>query len=135
MRDSREVLAVCDRVRAVRRPGFPSGSVLKLLDRGLVLVRWDGYVLETADSMQLTSRGELSGANLAGAPCPRLIHRIPERTLSRSFSVSTPTGGVSTAIATISRMPACRARSCSSFSVSSRSLGCICVTCRSAATR
>lgn len=42
-----------DRVRAVRRPGFPSGSVFKLLDRGLVLVRWDGDVLETADSTQL----------------------------------------------------------------------------------
>jgi hypothetical protein len=53
MSDSHEVLAVGDRVRAVRRPGFPSGSVFKLLDRGLVLVRWDGDVLETADSTQL----------------------------------------------------------------------------------
>jgi hypothetical protein len=45
-------------VCALRRPGFPSGSVIKLLDWGLVLVRWDGDVLETADSAQLV-RAEL----------------------------------------------------------------------------
>jgi hypothetical protein len=53
MKDPHHVLAEGDRVRALRRPGFPPGSVLKLLDWGLVLVRWDGDVLETADSAQL----------------------------------------------------------------------------------
>ena len=37
-----------DRVAAVSRPGFPAGTVVKLMDRGFLLVRWDGDVLETA---------------------------------------------------------------------------------------
>jgi hypothetical protein len=42
-----------DRVMAPSRPGFPAGTVVKLLTQGHVLVRWDGNVLETA------SHGEL----------------------------------------------------------------------------
>jgi adenine/guanine phosphoribosyltransferase-like PRPP-binding protein len=37
-----------DRVIAPSRPGFPHGTILKLLDRGFLLVRWDGDVLETS---------------------------------------------------------------------------------------
>ena len=46
-------LAIGDRVRAFRRPGFPNGTVLKLLDPGFVLVRWDGDALETAHHSEL----------------------------------------------------------------------------------
>jgi hypothetical protein len=42
-----------DRVAAVTRPGFPLGTVLKLMELGYVLVRWDGDVLETAHYRQL----------------------------------------------------------------------------------
>ena len=42
-----------DRVRAPRRQQFPRGSVIKLLDRGFLLVRWDGDVLETAHYTEL----------------------------------------------------------------------------------
>jgi len=38
-----------DRVRAHSRPGFPQGTVIRTLNDGYVLVRWDGDVLETAD--------------------------------------------------------------------------------------
>ena len=37
-----------DRVRAPHRDPFPDGTVLKLLDRGFVLIRWDSDVLETS---------------------------------------------------------------------------------------
>jgi hypothetical protein len=40
--------ALGDSVRALRRPGFPEGSVVQLLDDGFVLVRWQGDLLETA---------------------------------------------------------------------------------------
>lgn len=46
-----------DRVAALSRPGFPKGTVVKLMDRGFLLVRWDGDVLETAHHLELT-RGE-----------------------------------------------------------------------------
>jgi hypothetical protein len=42
-----------DRVCADTRPGFPLGTVLKVLDDLYVLVKWDGDVLETADHSQL----------------------------------------------------------------------------------
>jgi hypothetical protein len=42
-----------DRVRAPRRRQFPRGTVVKLMDRGFVLVRWDGDVLETAHYSEL----------------------------------------------------------------------------------
>jgi hypothetical protein len=42
-----------DRVRALRRPGFPAGTVLQLLEIGFVLVRWDGNALETAHTTEL----------------------------------------------------------------------------------
>ena len=42
-----------DRVMVPSRPGFPAGTVVKLLTQGYLLVRWDGNVLETA------SHGEL----------------------------------------------------------------------------
>jgi hypothetical protein len=42
-----------DRVRALSRRDFPQGTVVKLLDAGYVLVRWDGDVLETAHSSEL----------------------------------------------------------------------------------
>jgi hypothetical protein len=40
--------AIGDSVRALRRPGFPEGSIVQLLDDGFVLVRWRGGLLETA---------------------------------------------------------------------------------------
>jgi hypothetical protein len=43
-----------DRVRASHRPGFPDGTVVKILEGGFVLVRWDGDVLETAHPRELT---------------------------------------------------------------------------------
>jgi hypothetical protein len=39
---------VSDRVRALRRPEFPTGIVVQILDGGFVLVRWQGDLLETA---------------------------------------------------------------------------------------
>jgi len=42
-----------DRVRAPRRRQFPRGTVVKLMDRGFLLVRWDGDVLETAHYSEL----------------------------------------------------------------------------------
>lgn len=42
-----------DRVAAVSRPGFPEGTIVKLMDLGYVLVRWDGDVLETAHYREL----------------------------------------------------------------------------------
>ena len=42
-----------DRVRAPRRPQFPRGTVVKVMDQGFLLVRWDGDVLETAHYSEL----------------------------------------------------------------------------------
>jgi len=42
-----------ERVRAPARPQFPLGTVVKLMDKGFVLVRWDGDVLETAHHSEL----------------------------------------------------------------------------------
>lgn len=43
-----------DRVRATQRPEFPDGTVLKLMDLGYLLIRWDSDVLETAHQGELT---------------------------------------------------------------------------------
>ncbi len=45
-----------DRVAASSRPGFPVGTVMKLMDRGFVLVRWDGNMLETAYHLDLARK-------------------------------------------------------------------------------
>jgi len=42
-----------DRVRAIFRPGFPPGTVVRIMDGGYLLVKWDGDVLETAYHGQL----------------------------------------------------------------------------------
>ena len=42
-----------DRVRAARRPEFPDGTVLRLMDLGYLLIRWDSDVLETAHYSEL----------------------------------------------------------------------------------
>jgi len=47
-----------DRVRAPRRPAFPDGTVLKLMNLGYVLVRWDSDSLETAHCSELVEAGE-----------------------------------------------------------------------------
>lgn len=55
-----------DRVAAASRPGFPSGTVLKLMDLGFLLVRWDGDVLETAHHRELIKAEQIhSGPNFA----------------------------------------------------------------------
>jgi len=46
-----------DRVRAPRRPEFPDGTVLRLMDLGYLLIRWDSDVLETAHHSELTRLG------------------------------------------------------------------------------
>jgi hypothetical protein len=52
---SNEHHAFCegDRVRAANRDDFPFGTVVKLLDLGVILIRWDGNVLETAHHREL----------------------------------------------------------------------------------
>lgn len=42
-----------DRVAAISRPGFPSGTVVKRMAGGYLLVRWEGNVLETAHFAEL----------------------------------------------------------------------------------
>ena len=42
-----------DRVAAISRPGFPPGTVIRIMDLGFLLVRWDGDVLETAHHLEL----------------------------------------------------------------------------------
>ena len=49
-----QAFSVGERVRALSRPGFPHGTVVKLLDADYVLVHWDGNVLETAHHDQLS---------------------------------------------------------------------------------
>lgn len=43
-----------DRVAAPSRPAFPLGTVIRVMDLGFLLVRWDGDVLETAHHLELT---------------------------------------------------------------------------------
>lgn len=50
-----------DRVVAPARPGFPAGTVVKLMTQGYLLVRWDGNVLETTYHHEL-SRAESVGS-------------------------------------------------------------------------
>lgn len=50
-----------DRVRARRRMQFPQGTVVRLMDQGYLLVRWDGDVLETAHHSELEKAGRESG--------------------------------------------------------------------------
>src|SRR5215213_2710128 len=47
-----------DRVRAQRRAKFPDGTVLKLMDLGYLLIRWDSDVLETAHHSELQKIGD-----------------------------------------------------------------------------
>ena len=42
-----------DRVVAISRPGFPTGTIVKRMEGGFVLVHWDGDVLETAHFAEL----------------------------------------------------------------------------------
>src|SRR5262249_27753264 len=42
-----------DRVVAPARPGFPAGTVLKLMTQGYLLVRWDANVLESSFHTEL----------------------------------------------------------------------------------
>lgn len=42
-----------DRVVAASRPGFPLGTVMKVMDLGYLLVQWDSNVLETAHHREL----------------------------------------------------------------------------------
>jgi hypothetical protein len=49
-----------DRVRARRRSQFPDGTVLRLMDLGFLLIRWDSNVLETAHYSELAKLGELT---------------------------------------------------------------------------
>ena len=51
--ESAQALLEGDRVWAPSRPGFPAGTVMKLLTQGYALVRWDANVLETAHRSQL----------------------------------------------------------------------------------
>jgi hypothetical protein len=51
-----------DRVRAARRADFPAGTVLRVMDLGYLLVRWDSNVLETAHHAELVKVTEKAGA-------------------------------------------------------------------------
>jgi hypothetical protein len=42
-----------DRVRAPRRAEFPDGTVLRVMELGYLLIRWDSNVLETAHHTEL----------------------------------------------------------------------------------
>ena len=53
MSNEHQAFSEGDRVRAVNRDDFPLGTVIKLLDLGFVLIRWDGDVLETAHHREL----------------------------------------------------------------------------------
>lgn len=54
MTDENHSLAEGDRVRALKRDAFPAGTVIKVLELGFLLIRWDGDVLETAHHRELT---------------------------------------------------------------------------------
>lgn len=51
-----------DRVRARRRPQFPDGTVLRVMELGYLLIRWDSDVLETAHHSELAILGDGLGA-------------------------------------------------------------------------
>jgi hypothetical protein len=51
-----------DRVQAKSRPEFPDGTVLRLMELGYLLVRWDSDVLETAHYSELTKLGSMGGS-------------------------------------------------------------------------
>lgn len=46
-----------DRVVAPSRPGFPAGTVVKLMTSGYVLVRWDVNVMEASCCGELDRAG------------------------------------------------------------------------------
>jgi hypothetical protein len=48
-----QAFAEGDRVRAPRRTHFPDGTILKRMELGYLLVKWDGDVLETAHHTEL----------------------------------------------------------------------------------
>jgi hypothetical protein len=50
-----------DRVRARKRPQFPDGTVLRVMDLGYLLIRWDSDVLETAHHSELAKAGPSMG--------------------------------------------------------------------------
>lgn len=45
--------AAGDRIRAITRADFPKGTVLKPMENGFILVRWDSGMLETAHRSEL----------------------------------------------------------------------------------
>jgi hypothetical protein len=53
MADVPHDFAAGDRVAARNRPGFPDGTVLRVMDLGFLLVRWDSNMLETAHYTEL----------------------------------------------------------------------------------
>ena len=53
MSTSQHAFTEGDRVRALRRTRFPTGTIVKLMELGYLLVRWDGDVLETAHHSEL----------------------------------------------------------------------------------
>jgi len=61
MSTSAHSFAEGDRVRAARRAEFPDGTVLKLMDLGYLLVRWDSDVLETAHYSELQKADDEPG--------------------------------------------------------------------------
>jgi hypothetical protein len=50
-----------DRVRAPRRAEFPDGTVLRVMDLGYLLIRWDSNLLETAHHTELAKIGSRAG--------------------------------------------------------------------------
>ena len=52
-----------DRVRAPNRPTFPDGTVLRVMDLGFLLIRWDSDVLETAHHAQLAKVTDAASPN------------------------------------------------------------------------
>lgn len=40
-------------MRARKRPQFPDGTVLRVMNLGYLLIRWDSDVLETAHHLEL----------------------------------------------------------------------------------
>jgi hypothetical protein len=51
--------AESDRVRARNRPEFPDGTVLRVMDLGYLLIRWDSDVLETAHHTELAKLSDV----------------------------------------------------------------------------
>jgi hypothetical protein len=48
MRTEHHAFIEGDRVRSLHRDPFPDGTIVKVLENGFVLIRWDTDVLETA---------------------------------------------------------------------------------------